>query len=83
MSADATSRLGGWKRCHMRCDYPELTALAVGNPGPVLGLPWELVGTGAGLVPVSQFWRGPILQPWADCPASTSELIGEDSLGGH
>ena len=52
---------------------------AVGNPGPGLGLPWALVGTGAGLVPVSQFWRGPILQPWADYTASTNELIGEDS----
>ena len=28
-------------------------------------------------------WRGPGVVPWADCPASTSELIGEDSLGGH
>ena len=43
-------------------------------------LPWALVGIGAVLVPMSQFWRGPvILQPWADCRASTNELIGEDS----
>ena len=27
--------------------------VCVGNPGPGLGLPWALVGTGAGLVPVS------------------------------
>ena len=28
---------------------------------------------------MSQFRRGPILEPWADCLLSTSELVGEDS----
>ena len=30
--------------------------------------------------PFGEDW---MLQPWADCPVSTNELIGEDSLGDH
>ena len=44
-----------------------------------LGLPWALVGIGAGLVPMSQLLARTSPQPWADCTASTNELIGEDS----
>ena len=69
-----------------RCSY-SLSSLNLGLLWEILvlalGLPWALVGTGAGLVPMSQIRRGPILQPWADCLASTNELFGEDSLGSH
>ena len=43
------------------CQIPEIACtficnfVAVGNPGPDLGLPWELVSIGAALVPVSRF----------------------------
>ena len=57
--------------------------VCVGNLGAGLGLPWALAGIGAASVPMSHFGKDWLLQPWADCPASTSELIGEDSLGSH
>ena len=38
----------------------------VGNPSAGLGLPWALVWHRAALVPVSQFWRGPVAVPGAD-----------------
>ena len=51
---------------------------AVGNPGPDLELPWELVSIGVMLVPVSRIGEDQLSLPWADCSTSTSELIGED-----
>ena len=38
---------------------------------------------GAGLVPVSEFLARTDPAALADCPASTNELIGEDSRGDH
>ena len=56
--------------------------LDVGNPSPDLELPWALVWQGSTNIS-EPLWRGLGAVPWADCPASTNELIGEDSLGDH
>ena len=50
----------------------------VGNLVMMLELPWALAWHGVARVPVSQFSEDQLLLPWADCSASTSELIGED-----
>ena len=44
----------------------------------ILGVAMGVGLAGTVLVQVSQLWQEPVLEPWADCSASTSELIGED-----
>ena len=49
---------------------------------------WLGVAMGASLAQGSistsePLWRGLDAVPWADCPVSTNELIGEDSPGNH
>ena len=55
----------------------------VGNLVMMLELPWALAWHGVAPVSVSQFGEDQLLLRWGDRTASTSELIGEDSLRNH